>query len=74
MSGLVYKPSAKLRQVAERASHALGHVYALAASSVLERLERFEDVRAERSYHQRAKPRLASVSAPARRSTAVERR
>jgi hypothetical protein len=46
---------AELKSLGERGSGALADAYALAASSVLRRLERLEDLNAERSYRQRSK-------------------
>ena len=59
LSGLV----GELKSLGERGGGALGDVYARAASTVLDRIERFEDRTAERRYRQRAKsrPKLEAV-------------
>ena len=54
-----------LKLIGERAGAALGDAYALAASSVLNELERFEDLNAERRFRQRSQAGAASTaSAP----------
>jgi hypothetical protein len=49
-----------LKLIGERAGAALGDAYALAASSVLNELERFEDLNAERRFRQRSQAGAAS--------------
>jgi hypothetical protein len=45
---------AELKSLGERSGSALGGVYALAASAVLARVERLEDLNAERRFRERA--------------------
>jgi hypothetical protein len=60
---------AELKSLADRGGSALGDVYALAATSFLNRSERLEDLNAERKYRQRSSSNArASVRAPAPRS------
>jgi hypothetical protein len=54
LSGLL----AQLKSLGERSNAAIGGAYALAARSVLGRLERLEDLNAERRFRQR--PRAPS--------------
>jgi len=52
--------------IGERAGAALGDAYALAASSVLNELERFEDLNAERRFRQRSQAGAANTAAASR--------
>ena len=59
VSGLL----AELKAIREKGGGAIGDAYARAASSVLERVERFEDLNAERKHRQRKSGRkLEAVS------------
>jgi len=56
---------AELKSLGERSGSVIGGAYALAASAVLNRLERLEDLNAERRFRQRSKAtRTAGVSKP----------
>jgi hypothetical protein len=56
----------ELKLLGERGGVALGDAYALAASSVLNEVERLEDLNAERRFRQRLQARAASRAAGAR--------
>jgi hypothetical protein len=56
----------ELKVLGERGGAALGDAYARAASSVLNEVERLEDLNAERRYQQRSKARASSRAAVAR--------
>ena len=64
--GAVGRWLAELKLLGARGGAALGDAYALAASSVLNELERLEDLNAERKFQQRAQARTASRAAAAR--------
>jgi hypothetical protein len=61
-----------LKSLAERGGSALGDVYALAATSVLNRSERFEDLNAERKFHQRSRSNSSSSARAAVRAPAPD--
>jgi hypothetical protein len=68
---------AELKALGERGGSALGDAYALAASSLLNRLERLEDLNAERRFRQRptagpSRRRAASPSNPPRNPPAAK--
>jgi hypothetical protein len=64
--GVVARWLGELKLLGERGGAALGDAYALAASSVLNELERLEDLNAERRFRQRLQARAASRAAVAR--------